>query len=98
MSSAIDHAASRVTDDAGTIAVRVTLVAMLLGALVASGLLLAVRWGMTHGATPRDGGGSAPTLELLIGFVTNFFDTLGIGSFATDHDGLSAASAWCPTS
>ncbi len=30
------------------------------------------------GETPRPGGG-----HLLIGFVTNFFDTLGIGSFAT---------------
>jgi uncharacterized membrane protein YfcA len=58
---------------------------MLLGALVASGVLLVIRW---RAAAPRSGtpgGGAAPPtpLEVLIGFVTNFFDTLGIGSFAT---------------
>jgi uncharacterized membrane protein YfcA len=63
----------------------VTLVAMLLGALAASGLVLAVRWGLaTRNTATPDRGSSLPTvLELLIGFVTNFFDTLGIGSFAT---------------
>lgn len=62
-----------------------TLVAMLLGALVASGLLLAVRWAMAARSRPACGPGeSAPRpFDLLIGFVTNFFDTLGIGSFAT---------------
>lgn len=61
------------------------LVAMLLGALVATGLLLAVRWTMTaRRATESGEGTSRPTLlDLVIGFVTNFFDTLGIGSFAT---------------
>jgi uncharacterized membrane protein YfcA len=61
------------------------LVAILLGALVASGLWLAVRWTMAaRQGTKSAGRGSAPTiLELAIGFVTNFFDTLGIGSFAT---------------
>jgi uncharacterized membrane protein YfcA len=35
------------------------------------------------GGESRERGGRAPTLlELAIGFVTNFFDTLGIGSFA----------------
>ena len=61
------------------------LVRILLGALIASGLLLVVRltMEMRRGAGPR-GGGAAPTpLDLVIGFVTNFFDTLGIGSFAT---------------
>jgi uncharacterized membrane protein YfcA len=62
-----------------------TLVRILLGVLVASGLLLAVRWTIE---TRRGAGGgegrAAPTpLDLLLGFVTNFFDTLGIGSFAT---------------
>jgi len=60
-----------------------TLVQMLLGALVVSGLLLVVRWTIET----RRGAGmerAAPTpLDLVIGFVTNFFDTLGIGSFAT---------------
>jgi uncharacterized membrane protein YfcA len=62
-----------------------TLVRILLGALVATGLLLVVRWSMaTRREAARGVGGAAPTpLDLLIGFVTNFFDTLGIGSFAT---------------
>jgi uncharacterized membrane protein YfcA len=62
----------------------VTLVAILLGALVASGVLLAVRWRAAARRQPRGETGSTPTLvELLIGAGTNFFDTLGIGSFAT---------------
>ncbi len=58
---------------------------MLLAALVASGLLLAIRWATATRQAPEPSGvGSPPTiLELLIGVVTNFFDTLGIGSFAT---------------
>jgi hypothetical protein len=62
-----------------------TLVRILLGALVASGLLLAVRWTIeTRRGAARGGGVAAPTpLDLFLGFVTNFFDTLGIGSFAT---------------
>jgi len=62
-----------------------TLVRILLGALVASGLLLVVRWTMETRRVARRGlEREAPTpLDLLIGFVTNFFDTLGIGSFAT---------------
>jgi uncharacterized membrane protein YfcA len=59
-----------------------SLVTMLLAALVASGLLLAVRW--TVMSRRASNTGSPPTLaELAIGFGTNFFDTLGIGSFAT---------------
>jgi uncharacterized membrane protein YfcA len=57
---------------------------MLLGALAASGVLLAVRWRQTarRRLTPA-GDGAAPAItHLAIGFVTNFFDTLGIGSFA----------------
>jgi uncharacterized membrane protein YfcA len=62
-----------------------TIVRILLGALLASGLLLVVRWAIeTRRIADRGEGGRAPTpLDLLIGFVTNFFDTLGIGSFAT---------------
>jgi len=57
-----------------------TLVRILLGALAAAGLLLVVRWTIAT----RRGERAAPTpLELLIGFVTDFFDTLGIGAFAT---------------
>ena len=62
-----------------------TLVRILLAALAASGLLLVARWTIeTRRGAARGMGGAAPTpLDLLIGFVTNFFDTLGIGSFAT---------------
>jgi uncharacterized membrane protein YfcA len=62
-----------------------TIVRILLVALVASGLLLVIRWAMeTRRAGARGVDRAAPTpLDLLIGFVTNFFDTLGIGSFAT---------------
>jgi uncharacterized membrane protein YfcA len=62
-----------------------TLVTILLGSLAASGLLLATRWAMeARRVAATHGGLAAPTsLDLLIGFVTNFLDTLGIGSFAT---------------
>jgi uncharacterized membrane protein YfcA len=62
-----------------------TIVRILLGALVTAGLLLVVRWTMETRRDAAGGAGvAAPTpLDLLIGFVTNFFDTLGIGSFAT---------------
>jgi uncharacterized membrane protein YfcA len=57
---------------------------MLLGALVATGLVLVVRWNaLTRRAGARSADGAGPTpLDVLIGFVTNFFDTLGIGAFA----------------
>ncbi len=58
---------------------------VLLFVLAAMSLLFAVRWRGTvakqrHDSTePR-----APRLvHVAVGFVTNFFDTLGIGSFAT---------------
>lgn len=62
-----------------------TLVRILLSALAAAGLLLVVLFALeTRRRAARDGQRAAPTLlELLIGFATNFFDTLGIGSFAT---------------
>src|SRR6266550_426587 len=62
-----------------------TLVRILLGALAASGLLLAAHWAReTRRIAARGAGVAPPTLlDLFIGFVTNFFDTLGIGSFAT---------------
>ena len=61
------------------------LVWVLLGALAASGVLLIVRWTTaTRRAIAQGEHIAAPTtLDLVIGFVTNFFDTLGIGSFAT---------------
>lgn len=56
-----------------------TIVQMLLGALVGSGLLLIAMWRRSAQGTGRLPG----VVGLAIGFVTNFFDTLGIGSFAT---------------
>lgn len=55
---------------------------MLLGALIASGILLVALWcrSPTRADQPR---GRPNSVDWLIGFVTNFFDTLGIGSFAT---------------
>ena len=53
--------------------------ALLLGALVALALFYAWRWFQAErgaGVRPPD------PLRMAIGFVTNFFDTLGIGSFA----------------
>ena len=58
-----------------------TLVSALLGALLACGALLVVQWWRTHTADPTSRHWPGP-LHLLIGFATNFFDTLGIGSFA----------------
>ena len=60
-----------------------TLVAILLGALVAGGLLLAIRWRSAARAASPPGTAPPTPLHLIIGFATNFFDTLGIGSFAT---------------
>jgi len=54
-------------------------------ALGAVGLLFTWRWARALRSTTPSGEGRVglPTrLETLIGFVTNFFDTLGIGSFA----------------
>ena len=60
-----------------------TLVHILLATLAAGGLLLAVRWTMAVRAAAGPDGGAPSALELAVGFVTNFFDTLGIGSLAT---------------
>jgi len=62
-----------------------TLVWVLLGALVASGVVLIVCWTTATRRAIAQGERIAwPTaLDLAIGLVTNFFDTLGIGSFAT---------------
>jgi len=57
----------------------VTIVQVLLGALIGCGLLLILMWRrVSNGAVGVPG-----PLAVTIGFVTNFFDTLGIGSFAT---------------
>jgi uncharacterized membrane protein YfcA len=61
---------------------------VLLVVLAAMSLLFAVRWLGAVATRRRHRGGSeearAPQLvHLAVGFVTNFFDTLGIGSFAT---------------
>jgi uncharacterized membrane protein YfcA len=60
----------------------VSIVQILLGALVVSGLLLIAGW--YRSTKLRGEGHGRPTgLDSLVGFITNFFDTLGIGSFAT---------------
>ncbi|HEY7114624.1 MAG TPA: TSUP family transporter, partial [Thermoanaerobaculia bacterium] len=61
-----------------------TLVGILIGALAAVGAVFLVRWVVEARRLAAERGAAAPTpFELLIGFVTNFFDTLGIGSLAT---------------
>ncbi len=55
----------------------------LLAALVVVAVTFIVYW-MRHLGATRSGGGKRPgILDTAIGAVTNFFDTLGIGSFAT---------------
>ena len=63
-----------------------TLVSILIGALVAGGAFFLVRWVFEARRMSSERGTATPRptpLDLVIGFVTNFFDTLGIGSFAT---------------
>jgi uncharacterized membrane protein YfcA len=65
-----------------------TLVWALSGALVAAGAFFLSRWILEARRISSERGASTPRpgptpLGLVIGFVTNFFDTLGIGSFAT---------------
>jgi len=63
-----------------------TLVRTLIGALVAGGAFFLVRWALEARQISSERSTAAPRptpLDLVIGFVTNFFDTLGIGSFAT---------------
>jgi uncharacterized membrane protein YfcA len=63
-----------------------TLVSILIGALVAGGAFFLVRWILEARRMSSERGAPTPrptSLDLVIGFVTNFFDTLGIGSFAT---------------
>ena len=65
-----------------------TLVRTLLGALAAVGAFFLFRWVLEARRLASERGAATPMpgptpLDLVIGFVTNFFDTLGIGSFAT---------------
>ena len=62
----------------------------LLGALgVFTAFYITMWWSAITKATPRES-----ALELGTGFVTNFFDTLGIGSFAPTT-ASSSSSSWC---
>ena len=58
-----------------------TIVQALLGVLVACGVLLALAWSRSTAA--RESSALPGAVGVAIGFLTNFFDTLGIGSFAT---------------
>src|ERR1700730_8100233 len=65
-----------------------TLVRALIGALVAGGAFFLIRWVIEARRIASERGAGTPRpgprpLDLVIGFVTNFFDTLGIGSLAT---------------
>jgi uncharacterized membrane protein YfcA len=56
---------------------------VLFGVLVVFGIMYAARWVQSARASAEPAGGWLPSpLQATIGFVTNFFDTLGIGSFA----------------
>jgi len=62
-----------------------TLVRALIGALAAGGAFFLLRWVLEARRLSSERG-AAPwpkPLDLAIGLITNFFDTLGIGSFAT---------------
>jgi uncharacterized membrane protein YfcA len=59
-----------------------TIVHALLGALLACGALLVLQWWRTSTASDPTSRHWPGPLYLLIGFATNFLDTLGIGSFA----------------
>jgi uncharacterized membrane protein YfcA len=62
----------------------VILVTLLLSALVASGIFFALQWRLTAARSASAAYmSSLPTIaQVSLGFATNFFDTLGIGSFA----------------
>src|SRR5579862_358869 len=55
----------------------------LLFALLALALWYIVRWMLLERRKPAPGSAKVGMAELLIGFVCTFFDTLGIGNFAT---------------
>ena len=55
---------------------------VLIVALAVIALAYLLRWWRIEAAQPRDGGAAPGAIDLVTGFVTNFFDTLGIGSFA----------------
>jgi uncharacterized membrane protein YfcA len=60
---------------------------ILLAGLIVIGLFYFTFWFTTLGKQRKDAGDSSPLaptpLQIFIGFITNFFDTLGIGSYAT---------------
>jgi uncharacterized membrane protein YfcA len=55
---------------------------ILLVALAVLTVVFIVGWALRLRRTPVEGGLRPSLLEMAVGFVTNFFDTLGIGSFA----------------
>ena len=76
---------------------------ILLAALAVVTVAFLVIWGRhlraAVGAKGHDDAPAPPTIfQTLIGFVTNFFDTLGIGSFAPTTAVFKLQEAWSPTS
>jgi len=61
----------------------ITVAGALLFIIGASGLAFAFWWARVVAAHPPAGTKNPSFIHLALGFVTNFFDTLGIGSFAT---------------
>ena len=64
-----------------------TIVQALLGVLIVSGVMLVAAWRAAVRRNRRSGARPG-VIHALVGFVTNFFDTLGIGSFATTTTAL----------
>src|SRR4029077_463225 len=58
------------------------LTATILGLLLALAASFVLRWWLIERHRHRMAGDRPAVIDVLIGFVTNFFDTLGIGSFA----------------
>ena len=77
---------------------------LLIAAMVTLTVVFLIRWFVVARSRRAAGGHGShepvqPTpLHLVVGAVTNFFDTLGIGSYRARPRRCSAPGSWCPTS